>query len=37
MYLDNAVVFGLGALGLTMAFMAGWIVFVVRDARRKKS
>jgi|TARA_B100000678_G_C17815264_1_gene344741 hypothetical protein len=36
MYVDNAVIFGLGAVALSVAFMAGWIAFIIRDAHRRK-
>ncbi|WP_328585369.1 cytochrome c oxidase subunit CcoM [Vreelandella massiliensis] len=36
MYWDDAVIFGLSAVGLAIVFMAGWIGFVIHDARRKK-
>ncbi|MED5296874.1 MULTISPECIES: cytochrome c oxidase subunit CcoM [Halomonas] len=36
MYLDDAVIFGLGAVALSVVFMAGWIAFVIRDSHRRK-
>ncbi|GAA0633403.1 hypothetical protein GCM10009016_24700 [Halomonas beimenensis] len=36
MYWDDAVIFGLATVGMMIAFMGGWIAFVVRDHHRKK-
>ncbi|MFC3283711.1 cytochrome c oxidase subunit CcoM [Litchfieldella rifensis] len=35
MYWDEAVIFGLVTVGLMVAFMGGWISFIVRDHKRK--
>lgn len=35
MYWDDAVIFGLVTVAMMIAFMGGWIAFVVRDAKRK--
>lgn len=35
MYWDDAVIFGLATVGLMIAFMGGWIAFIVRDHHRK--
>ncbi|MGM0983310.1 MAG: cytochrome c oxidase subunit CcoM [Pseudomonadota bacterium] len=36
MYLDDAVIFGLVTVAMMVAFMGGWVAFVVRDHHRKK-
>lgn len=36
MYLDDAVIFGLVTVGLMIAFMGGWVAFIVHDHRRNK-
>lgn len=36
MYLDDAVVFGLVTVAMMIAFMGGWIAFIVRDHRKKR-
>lgn len=36
MYLDDAVIFGLVTVAMMVAFMGGWIAFIVRDHRKKK-
>ncbi|WP_311953895.1 cytochrome c oxidase subunit CcoM [Halomonas garicola] len=36
MYWDDAVIFGLITVGMMIAFMVGWVVFIVRDHRRKR-
>lgn len=36
MYLDDAVIFGLVTVGLMIAFLFGWVGFIVYDHRRKK-
>ncbi|WP_276574346.1 MULTISPECIES: cytochrome c oxidase subunit CcoM [Halomonadaceae] len=36
MYWDDAVVFGLVTVAMMIAFMGGWIGFVIRDHRRKR-
>ncbi|MFW3615396.1 MULTISPECIES: cytochrome c oxidase subunit CcoM [Halomonadaceae] len=36
MYWDDAVVFGLVTVAMMVAFMAGWVGFVIRDHRRKR-
>lgn len=35
MYWDDAVIFGLVTVALMIAFMVGWVGFVVRDHLRK--
>ncbi|WP_281274418.1 cytochrome c oxidase subunit CcoM [Halomonas nitroreducens] len=35
MYWDDAVIFGLATVGMMIAFMGGWIAFIVRDHHRK--
>ncbi len=35
MYLDDAVIFGLVTVAMMVAFMGGWIAFIVRDHHRK--
>ena len=35
MYLDDAVIFGLVTVAMMIAFMGGWIAFIVRDRRKK--
>lgn len=34
MYCDDAVIFSLAAVGLLIAFMGGFVAFVIRDHRR---
>ncbi|MBD3897506.1 hypothetical protein IEI94_16750 [Halomonas sp. ML-15] len=34
MYWDDAVIFGLVTVGLVVAFMAGWVGFVIHDHKR---
>jgi len=36
MYLDDVVIFGLVTVAMVIAFMGGWIGFIVRDSRKKK-
>lgn len=36
MYWDDAVIFGLVTVGLMIAFMVGWVGFIIRDHRRKR-
>jgi hypothetical protein len=36
MYWDDAVIFGLVTVAMMIAFLGGWIAFIVRDHRRKK-
>ncbi|WP_280549169.1 MULTISPECIES: cytochrome c oxidase subunit CcoM [unclassified Halomonas] len=36
MYLDDAVIFGLVTVAMMIAFMGGWVAFIVRDHHRKK-
>jgi len=36
MYLDDAVIFGLVTVAMMIAFMGGWITFIVRGHRKKK-
>lgn len=36
MYMDDAVIFGLVTVGMMIAFMGGWVAFIVRDHRKKK-
>ncbi|WP_017430518.1 cytochrome c oxidase subunit CcoM [Vreelandella jeotgali] len=36
MYFDDAVIFGLVTVGMMITFMVGWVMFIVRDHRRKK-
>jgi hypothetical protein len=35
MYWDDTIVFGLGTVALVIAFMVGWVGFVIRDHLRK--
>ena len=35
MYLDDAVIFGLVTVAMMVAFMGGWVAFIVRDHHRK--
>lgn len=35
MYLDDTVIFGLVTVALMIAFMGGWVAFIVRDHHRK--
>lgn len=35
MYLDDAVIFGIVTVAMMIAFMGGWIAFIVRDHHRK--
>lgn len=35
MYWDEAVIFGLATVALVIAFMVGWVGFVIRDHLRK--
>lgn len=35
MYWDDTVVFGLATVALVIAFMVGWVGFVIRDHLRK--
>lgn len=35
MYLDDTVIFGLVTVAMMIAFMGGWIAFIVRDHHRK--
>ena len=35
MYLDDTVIFGLVTVAMMVAFMGGWVAFVVRDYHRK--
>ncbi|WP_281376006.1 cytochrome c oxidase subunit CcoM [Halomonas cerina] len=36
MYLDDAVIFGLVTVGMMVAFMGGWVGFIIHDSRRKR-
>jgi hypothetical protein len=36
MYWDDAVIFGLVTVAMMIAFMGGWIGFVIRDHNRNK-
>ncbi|WP_290908307.1 cytochrome c oxidase subunit CcoM [Halomonas sp.] len=36
MFLDDAVIFGLVTVAMMIAFMGGWIAFIVRDSRKKR-
>ncbi|WP_170938589.1 cytochrome c oxidase subunit CcoM [Halomonas campaniensis] len=35
MYWDNTIIFGLATVALVIAFMVGWVGFVIRDHLRK--
>ena len=35
MYLDDTIIFGLATVALVIAFMVGWVGFVIRDHLRK--
>lgn len=37
MYMDDAVIFGLVTVGLMIAFLVGWVGFIVIDHRRNKA
>ncbi|MEA2117308.1 cytochrome c oxidase subunit CcoM [Halovibrio sp. HP20-50] len=36
MYWDDTIIFGLATVALVIAFMVGWVGFVIRDHLRKK-
>jgi len=35
MYWDDTIIFGLATVALVIAFMVGWVGFVIRDHLRK--
>ncbi|PMR82838.1 cytochrome c oxidase subunit CcoM [Halomonas urumqiensis] len=35
MYWDDAVIFGLVTVAMMIAFLAGWVGFIIRDHRKK--
>lgn len=35
MYWDETIIFGLATVALVIAFMVGWVGFVIRDHLRK--